>query len=169
VLLDAITDNKQQIKKSNTDTRLSYHVKNKQGGKEEPTNTIDLFVYTDKSRITQVIYNLLDNAIKFTPDGIVSVVVMKNSYNNNNTDEEEVTHSIKDNGTGIHPDILLNLFSIFATEYDTGTGLGLFISKGIIEAHGGKIWGENNLDEKGAKFSFNMPLQRNMSFKTRTN
>jgi signal transduction histidine kinase len=83
---------------------------------------------------------------------------MKNNQDNNT--DEEVTLSIKDTGTGIHPDILSNLFSIFATKSDTGTGLGLFISKGIIEAHGGKIWGENNINEKGATFSFSLPLQR---------
>jgi signal transduction histidine kinase len=101
---------------------------------EVPIKTSDLFVYADKSRITQVIYNLLDNAIKFTPDGIVSVSAMKNNHNDNTDDE--VTLSIKDTRTGIHPDILLNLFSIFTTKSDSGTGLGFFVSKGIIETHG---------------------------------
>ncbi len=165
VVLDAIEDYRQQIKKSKNNTQLLYEVKSKQIEKEEeekvkgkPTNRTDLFVYADKSRITQVIYNLLDNAIKFTPDGIVSVLVMKN--NQDNYTDEEVTFSIKDAGTGIHPDILPNLFSIFATKSDTGTGLGLFISKNIIEAHGGKMWGENNVNEKGATFSFSLQLQR---------
>lgn len=111
VLLDAIEDYKHQIKKSNTNTLLSYDVKNKLGEKEEPTNTDDIFVYADKGRIIQIIYNLLDNAIKFTPDGIVSVFVMKDNHNNNG----EVILSVKDTGTGIHPAILPNLFSIFAT------------------------------------------------------
>ena len=155
VLLDAIEDYKHQIKKSNTNTLLSYDVKNKQGEKEEPTNTDDIFVYADKGRITQIIYNLLDNAIKFTPDGIVSVFVMKDNHNNNG----EVIHSVKDTGTGIHPAILPNLFSIFATKSDTGTGLGLFISKNIIEAHGGRMWGENNVNKKGATFSFILPIK----------
>lgn len=156
VLLDAIEDYKYQIKKSNTNTLLSYDVKNKLGEKEEPTNTDDIFVYADKGRIIQIIYNLLDNAIKFTPDGIVSVFVMKDNHNNNG----EVILSVKDTGTGIHPAILPNLFSIFATKSDTGTGLGLFISKNIIEAHGGRIWGENNVNEKGATFSFILPIKQ---------
>lgn len=156
VLLDAIEDYKYQIKKSNTNTLLSYDVKNKLGEKEEPTNTDDIFVYADKGRIIQIIYNLLDNAIKFTPDGIVSVFVMKDNHNNNG----EAILSVKDTGTGIHPAILPNLFSIFATKSDTGTGLGLFISKNIIEAHGGRIWGENNVNEKGATFSFILPIKQ---------
>lgn len=156
VLLDAIEDYKHQIKKSNTNTLLSYDVKNKLGEKEEPTNTDDIFVYADKGRIIQIIYNLLDNAIKFTPDGIVSVFVMKDNHNNNG----EAILSVKDTGTGIHPAILPNLFSIFATKSDTGTGLGLFISKNIIEAHGGRIWGENNVNEKGATFSFILPIKQ---------
>jgi signal transduction histidine kinase len=163
VVLDAIEDYRQQIKKSKTNTQLSHELKSKQIEEEEEEekvkeNRTDLFVYADKSRITQVIYNLLDNAIRFTPDGIVSVLVMKNNQDNNT--DEEVTFSIKDAGTGIHPDILPNLFSIFTTKSDTGTGLGLFISKNIIEAHGGQMWGENNINEKGAKFSFSLPLQR---------
>jgi len=164
VVLDAIEDYREQIKKNKTNTQLLYEVKRTQTEeekvKEKPTHTTDLLVFADKSRITQVIYNLLDNAIGFTPDGIVSVsvLVMKNNHNNNI--DEEVTFSIKDTGTGIHLDILQNLFSIFTTKSDTGTGLGLFISKGIIETHGGKIWGENNVNDKGATFSFNLPLQR---------
>jgi signal transduction histidine kinase len=73
-----------------------------------------------------------------------------NNYNNNNN--EEVILSIKDSGAGIHPAILPNLFSVFTTKSDTGTGLGLFISKNIIEAHGGQMWGENNVNEKGGYF-----------------
>ncbi len=71
---------------------------------------------------------------------------------------DKVTLSIKDTGTGIHPAILPNLFSIFTTKSDNGTGLGLFISKNIIEAHGGQMWGENNMNKKGATFSFSLPL-----------
>jgi signal transduction histidine kinase len=66
--------------------------------------------------------------------------------------------SIRDTGTGIHSDILPRLFSIFATKSDTGTGLGLYISKNIVEAHGGNMWGENNADGKGATFSFSLPF-----------
>jgi signal transduction histidine kinase len=71
---------------------------------------------------------------------------------------DEVIINIKDNGTGIHPEILPRLFTKFATKSFIGTGLGLFISKSIIEAHGGRIWAENNIDGKGATFAFTLPL-----------
>jgi two-component system sensor histidine kinase VicK len=72
----------------------------------------------------------------------------------------EVIVSIKDTGTGIDPEILPRLFTKFATKSVTGTGLGLFISKSIVEAHGGKMWGENNADGKGATFAFSLPLSK---------
>jgi signal transduction histidine kinase len=72
--------------------------------------------------------------------------------------EEEVMVSIKDTGRGIELEILPNLFAKFATRSHQGTGLGLYISKSIIEAHGGKIWAENNVDGKGATFSFILPM-----------
>ena len=81
--------------------------------------------------------------------------------NKNNIDDEnedEVVVSIRDRGTGIDPEINEKLFTIFVTKSETGSGLGLFISKGIIEAHGGKIWAENNADGKGATFSFSLPI-----------
>jgi two-component system, OmpR family, sensor histidine kinase VicK len=65
---------------------------------------------------------------------------------------------VKDTGSGIHPDILPRLFSKFASKSFQGTGLGLFISKNIIEAHGGNIWAENNPDSKGATFTFTLPI-----------
>ena len=66
--------------------------------------------------------------------------------------------TMKDTGSGIHEEILPKLFTKFATKSDRGTGLGLFISKNIIEAHGGRIWAKNNEDGKGATFSFSLPL-----------
>ncbi len=66
--------------------------------------------------------------------------------------------SIKDTGTGIDPEILPRLFTKFATKSVAGTGLGLFISKSIIEAHGGRMWAENNPDGKGATFYVSLPL-----------
>ena len=76
---------------------------------------------------------------------------------NNHSNIEEIVISIKDTGTGIHPAILPTLFSAFASKSGIGTGLGLFISKNIIENHGGHMWGENNVNEKGATFSFIFP------------
>ena len=72
---------------------------------------------------------------------------------------QQVIVSIKDTGRGIDPEIFTRLFTRFATQSESGgTGLGLFICKGIIETHGGKIWAENNEDGKGATFSFSLPL-----------
>jgi signal transduction histidine kinase len=120
----------------------------------EPKMDINFFVEADWYRITQVISNLLNNAIKFTKEGTISVTLeRKKEYN-----QQEVLVSVKDSGTGIHSDILTRLFSKFASDAEKGTGLGLFISKSIVEAHGGRIWGENNIDGKGATFSFTLPL-----------
>jgi signal transduction histidine kinase len=100
----------------------------------------------------QVVSNLLNNAVKFTRDGTVCVKAEQNA--------DQVIVSIKDTGQGIDPEILPRLFSKFATKSFSGTGLGLFISKSIIESHGGKIWAENNsIDGKrGATFYFSLPI-----------
>jgi two-component system, OmpR family, sensor histidine kinase VicK len=115
--------------------------------------TQDIFVDADKERIIQVISNLLNNAIKFTEEGniLVSAEIKDHGY---------VFVTIKDTGQGIHPDILPRLFSKFASKSFQGTGLGLFISKSIVEVHGGKIWAENNFDGKGATFTFNLPTSQ---------
>jgi two-component system sensor histidine kinase VicK len=73
--------------------------------------------------------------------------------------EDEVIVTVKDNGTGIDPEIFPRLFSMFVSKSYEDTGLGLFISKSIVEAHGGKIWAENNSDGKGASFSFTVPIK----------
>ena len=115
------------------------------------------FVEADRYRLTQVVSNLLDNAIKFTKEGgTVSVTLDKKKQEEDN--QQEVLISIKDSGTGIHSDILPRLFSKFASKSEKGTGLGLFISKNIVEAHGGRIWAENNIVGKGATFYFSLPL-----------
>jgi signal transduction histidine kinase len=150
IIADAIADFREQIKQSNkvsnNKLRLYHEFKNGQGEN-------DTFVYADKGRITQVIYNLLSNAVKFTQEGTISTLVFKERKD----DRDEVILSIRDRGTGIHPNILPRLFSIFATKSDTGMGLGLYISKNIVEAHGGNMWGANNADGKGATFSFSLP------------
>jgi signal transduction histidine kinase len=105
----------------------------------------------DKGRITQVVCNLLDNSLKFAKLGRISIVSERI--------DGKVKVSVKDNGSGIDPDILPRLFSKFATKSSQGTGLGLYISKNIIEAHGGYMWAWNNDEaEKGATFVFSLPL-----------
>ena len=106
----------------------------------------------DKTRLYQVIANLLTNAIKFTNEGTITVSA---DVNDNNS---ELIVTVRDSGEGIHSDIIPRLFTKFATKSNTGTGLGLYISKNIIEAHGGRIRAENNQDGKGANFTFTLPL-----------
>jgi two-component system sensor histidine kinase VicK len=122
----------------------------------------DTLIKADKGRISQVISNLLSNAIEFTVEGtiLVSIEKDKTSNNKNNNTNKAIIVSIKDSGQGIDSSILPRLFTKFASKSHKGTGLGLFISKGIIEAHGGKIWGENNSDGRGAKFCFSLPTRK---------
>jgi signal transduction histidine kinase len=112
----------------------------------------DILVEGDKARVSQVIANLLSNAIKFTKEGNISII--------SNKDDGNVTIKVKDTGTGVDSNIFPRLFTKFATKSDTGTGLGLFISKSIVEAHGGRIWAENNSDGIGATFSFSLPINQ---------
>jgi two-component system, OmpR family, sensor histidine kinase VicK len=111
------------------------------------------FVVADKGRISQVLSNLVGNALKFTKSGTVSVSIEIS----NNDGKKEFIVSVKDTGTGIDSDIMPRLFTKFVSKSETGTGLGLFISKSIVEAHGGRIWAENNPDGKGATFRFSLP------------
>jgi signal transduction histidine kinase len=117
-------------------------------------------IEADKARISQVISNLLNNAVKFTPEEGGTISVILQGKNKNDNYKEEVIVSIKDTGIGIAPEIMPRLFTKFATKSEKGTGLGLFISKSIVEAHDGKIWAENNLNDKGATFYFSLPLKR---------
>ena len=127
----------------------------------------DVFIYADKGRISQVVFNLLDNAVKFTKDGgIITVVVEEtDGRDDDNNHQQQIVISVKDQGTGINSQMFPRLFTKFATKSQTrGTGLGLFICKGIIEAHGGNIRAENN-EGKGATFSFSLPLVNNSNNK----
>jgi two-component system sensor histidine kinase VicK len=144
MILSAIADSNNLVAKENKDTNLKL---------EFIDSKEDIFIEADKGRINQVISNLLSNAIKFTNEGTVSVSVALVPNNN------EIVVSISDTSLGIVSDILPRLFTKFATKSTTGTGLGLFISKSIIEAHGGMIWGKNNYPEgKGATFTFSLPV-----------
>jgi signal transduction histidine kinase len=119
----------------------------------QPSKEI-LLVNADKGRIIQVLSNLLDNAIKFTKEGIIIITIKKIKEN------QHVMVTIKDSGTGIDPEIIPQLFKKFATKSEQGTGLGLFISKNIIEAHDGIMWGENNSESKGSTFYFTLPISQ---------
>jgi nitrogen-specific signal transduction histidine kinase len=118
----------------------------------------DIFIDADKSRITQVISNILDNAIKFSKANVnkergVGII----NINTEKIDGQAIV-TITDTGTGIDPEIMPRIFDKFASKSFQGTGLGLYICKSIVEAHGGKIWAENNADEKGgATIAFSLP------------
>ena len=135
-------------------------IMNSYSNKKKDVNIVyepkDIFIMADKGRISQVISNLLSNAVKFTPGGTISIV--SNLNGNQDKDNNQAIVSVKDNGQGIDPDILHKLFSKFATKSFSGTGLGLYISKSIVETHGGKIWAENNPYGKGATFTFTLHL-----------
>lgn len=158
-LLNAVEKYKKQITKANIDIKLLF----------EPHEEV-IPVKADRYRISQVISNLLSNAIKFTrrEGGIVTVEVQKKDHDtygeikkDNDTSSTVAVVSIKDTGSGIDPDIVPRLFEKFASKSFQGTGLGLYISKNIVESHGGKIGGENNSDGKGATFYFTLPTVSN--------
>ena len=143
VIMNVLSEYESQVKKTQNVTITS-------------TAKEDFIVEGDKGRLAQVLSNLLNNAIKFTQEGTI-VILAKNINNDNAT-----IVSVKDTGIGISTEIFPRLFEKFVTSKSfEGTGLGLYISKRIIEAHGGSIWAENNSDGKGATFSFTLPIIRN--------
>ena len=157
IISNVVQDLPKQIEKgnnSNSNVKLSY----------KPTADDKLVVEADKARIVQVISNLLGNAVKFTKGKGSTITITTEKKQN-----QEVIIKIKDTGTGIDPEILPRLFSKFASKSYQGTGLGLYISKSIIEAHGGRMWAENNNNtdgEKGATFYFTLPtINRQLNVK----
>jgi signal transduction histidine kinase len=138
VVASAIEDTKRRVADNNDSIKFQYTPRK-------------IVIIADRMRISQVVSNLLANAVKFTKQGTVYISV-------DNNDGQAIV-SVKDSGTGIDPEIVSRLFTKFTSKSQTGTGLGLFISKSIIEAHGGRIWAENNKDSKGATFTFRMPLE----------
>lgn len=119
------------------------------------TSKESFYVEADKVRIAQVISNLLNNAMKFTQEGTIAISCNKMEHDN---DKHSATFCMKDTGVGIHPEIYPKLFSKFASHSDGGIGLGLYLCKNIVKAHGGRIWAENNPDGKGSAFFFTLPL-----------
>jgi two-component system, OmpR family, sensor histidine kinase VicK len=151
LIASVIQDYIGRIEKENLNVKLLYNFKR---DTDDP-----LPINADKDRITQVISNLLDNAIKFTSkktEGVISVSA--ETERKKDVSEQEVIVRIKDTGEGINREIQPRLFTKFATRSFSGTGLGLYISKSIVEAHGGRMWAENNPEGKGATFTFTLPL-----------
>jgi two-component system, OmpR family, sensor histidine kinase VicK len=143
------------------------------GGNGKAAGEAGFIIFADKGRIIQVISNILGNAIRFTEEGTISVKIERKDVDSshsinggdsvNNDSQGEVVISVKDTGRGIAFNMLPKLFSKLDTKSEKGVrgnGLGLFISKSIIEAHGGEIWAENNSDGKGATFCFSIPLDK---------
>ena len=166
VILNTMAEFEDQIRKDqnkNANIKLSLALASEIipfNKKEEETkgyegNNQDIFVDADKERLAQVIFNLLNNAIKFTQEGSITISAQKKE----DSDKKIVIVSVKDTGRGIDAEMLPRLFTKFASKSERGgTGLGLYISKSIIEAHEGRIWAENNADGRGATFSFSLPL-----------
>jgi two-component system, OmpR family, sensor histidine kinase VicK len=152
VIRGVVNDYKAQIEMNNYNLKLEY---------EAGENVI--IVEGDKNRLTQVVSNLLNNSIKFTREGMISIN-MELKQDEHGLDTALV--SVKDTGSGIDPEIVPKLFSRFASKSFAGTGLGLFIAKSIVEAHGGKIWARNNsnnkngINETGSTFYFSLPLNK---------
>jgi signal transduction histidine kinase len=140
ILSQLVTEYSRQIEKDvakNKKIKISY----------EP---LRVMIFADNYRITQVISNIINNAIKFTDQGIITII--------GNADSAELTIKISDTGKGIDNEIINRLFDKFVSRSEQGTGLGLFISKNIIEAHGGRIMGFNNENGIGATFVIVLPL-----------
>jgi signal transduction histidine kinase len=136
--------------------RVKYSTNSKIGlvYNDNSANDIPIIVEADRERIIQVISNLLSNSIQFTNEGYISLNIIADNESKN-----EVIVTVRDTGKGIDHEILPRLFSKFVTRSQKGTGLGLFISKSIIESHGGRIWAEDNiLDGRGTTFNFTLPL-----------
>ncbi|HZO10902.1 MAG TPA: ATP-binding protein [Nitrososphaeraceae archaeon] len=141
ILSQLVTEYSRQIEKDvakNKKIKISY----------EP---LHVMVFADNYRITQVISNIINNAIKFTDQGFITII--------GNADSAELTIKISDTGKGIDNEIINRLFDKFVSRSEQGTGLGLFISKNIIEAHGGRIIGFNNENGTGATFVIVLPLE----------
>ncbi|MGN6559664.1 MAG: ATP-binding protein [Candidatus Nitrosocosmicus sp.] len=144
LILNAIQECYNQVGKFYGNINIIY----RSNDKEFNTTSIN----GDKIKISQVITNLIINAIEFVDkeDGVITVIGERK--------DNQILLNVKDNGTGISVEIFPKLFSKYISKSSMGTGLGLYISKSIIETHGGKIWAKNNENKKGATFGFSLPF-----------
>ena len=140
LLETAIQDARKNVLTGNkpVDIRLDYRLADR------------FIIFCDSSKINQVLYNLLDNAVRFTENGTITVSAVK-------FDDSSLVFKVEDSGIGISPEIKIRLFEKFVSRSNGGTGLGLYLSKRIIDAHGGKIGGINNESRVGATFFFTLP------------
>jgi signal transduction histidine kinase len=144
--------------KFDLNTKIQNTINDMKAGLDEKTKNIvinftrgaPIYVEADKTRIYEVISNLISNAIKFTQKGTIDIALVR--------EENFAKVVVKDSGKGLDPEVMPKLFTRFASKSESGTGLGLYISKSIIEAHGGRIWAENNKDGRGATLSFRIPV-----------
>jgi two-component system sensor histidine kinase VicK len=145
--------------------KLSLSIEKEEEEKEQRNDNDvgDICVEADRERIIQVLTNLLENAYRFTKDNDTISIIIQMLENKDNNNQKEVIVGVRDTGPGIDHEVIPNLFTKFCNKSlsitkNTGTGLGLYISKNIIEAHGGRIWAKNNLHDKGATFAFSLPM-----------
>jgi signal transduction histidine kinase len=158
-------------------TSVEYEDERRLSKDQEEQQLVDskksLLIKCDAEKIQQVVFNLLHNAMKFTEQGVITINIdarrtnnplRDRDKNNSNRNNDTIIVSIKDQGTGVDPSIKEKLFEKFMTRSSNGAGLGLYLSKKIVEAHGGKIWVESNSNnsenERGAIFAFSLPVKK---------
>jgi signal transduction histidine kinase len=157
VVLDfhAVVEN--EIDKKENNRKAIICLKDEYPDRSEDTNREHPIVLADANRIVQVITNLLSNAVKFSKEGDRALITITRGIRAIDGQPTAIV-SISDQGQGINPEIMTRLFQKFISGSEKGTGLGLYISKNIVKAHGGDIWAENNKSGVGATFGFTLPL-----------
>ena len=157
VVLDfqAVLEN--EIDKKENNRKAIICLKDEYPDRSEDTNREHPIVLADANRIVQVITNLLSNAVKFSKEGDRALITITRGIRVIDGQPTAIV-SISDQGQGINPEIMTRLFQKFISGSEKGAGLGLYISKNIVKAHGGDIWAENNKSGVGATFGFTLPL-----------